>query len=311
MRYVEELENQVMRLCPGRVDDLLGLEEHLIAFMEDRKPARGGGSTSFHGSSSYSSGRDIPRLLREIKQLSPDRSKEVRALCDEGFGLTQGEWAYNDDGDCTGRAKVKRTKSLERKLKSVLKRGNALLIEFRYRTATNQGKPYGPMHYVRVGPGGGDADTDDYSFVFGLIEVVGKDKLPDLVLGVGGTEADARTFVEAIDQGQEYFNKHACRDIMRRLNDLDADSAKEVLVRVASIRKDNRDRGVGKSSDYEFISRLIDRVGKVAFTQLVCDSGGTPRDAQNLLGVLQYGEDRFDSKADPKVIKKLSEFEPE
>jgi hypothetical protein len=58
------------------------------------------------------------------------------------------------------------------------------------------------------------------------------------------------------------------------------------------------------TSDYDFISTLIKR-GEQEFAVLVTRSGGTPRDAQNLIGALQYGAEGFDQKADSDVIEKL------
>ncbi len=64
-----------------------------------------------------------------------------------------------------------------------------------------------------------------------------------------------------------------------------------------------------KNTDFEFVSRLLERVGKHKFIQLVCSARCTTRDAQNLLGALRRGIDYFIKYADKRVIKILGDYE--
>ncbi len=67
--------------------------------------------------------------------------------------------------------------------------------------------------------------------------------------------------------------------------------------------------GADESTDYGFVSRLIESLGKNGFIQMVCSSGSTTRDGQNLLGALHYGESGFSQHADKDVIRRLGDLD--
>jgi hypothetical protein len=302
---VKQLEKEVFALMPERVDFLLAAEERLRAFRDNRKPVSCGWST-LHKGSQGDCATQRRRLLSEIQQLTPNRSARVRELQAEADELTNRKVKFAP-GD------------REERIEIVLADIDSLLIEFGYRRAGSKIESPTPVLYER-----GVKEITDFEFVQELLEQVGESKFTQLVCNTGCTPRDAQNLLGALQRScdgvratdtqaevllRDYesdgdrFDKFSDKRVVEMLREHKAEAENEIAC--AGVEHDK----MPVATDFEFISRLIAQVGKQEFVELVCASGGTTRDSQNLIGALQYGASGFDSHADAAVIKRLGDLD--